>query len=88
MVVASIATFSAISILQLRTVLHDSQVNNAYFSTLTAMRQARQSALAERRVYLVTFTAPGTILHERRKQSGSLTQISQVFLSYGMQFRV
>ena len=39
----------------------DSVVGNSYDSALMAIRQAREAAVSERRVYVVTFTSPGTV---------------------------
>lgn len=86
MVAATIATFSALAILNLRSALHDVQVNSVHQTTLALMRQARQSAVAERRVYVVTFTAPATVLVQRREQNGTLTEVNQNPLSFDMRF--
>jgi Tfp pilus assembly protein FimT len=86
-VLAIVATCSALAALNIRPVLHDFQVNGAYGAALTAMRQARQSSVAERRVYVVTFVSPGTILVQRREQDGRLTTTGATQLTFGMQFR-
>ena len=41
--------------MSLQPALKDTRVTNAYNATLMTMRRAREQAIAERRVYLVTF---------------------------------
>jgi Tfp pilus assembly protein FimT len=41
--------------------IKDGVVANAYDSVLMAVRQGREAAVSERRVYVVTFTSPGTV---------------------------
>lgn len=52
---------SAIAAGTLQSTVRDSHVNTAYMTTLTTMRQARETAIAQRRTYILTFTAPGTM---------------------------
>ncbi len=52
---------SAIAVGTLQSTVRDSHVNTAYMTTLTTMRQARETAIAQRRTYILTFTAPGTM---------------------------
>ncbi len=46
---------SGIFFMSLQPALKDTRVTNAYNSTLMTLRRAREQAIAERRVYLVTF---------------------------------
>ncbi len=55
---------SGIFFMSLQPALKDTRVTNAYNATLMTMRRAREQAIAERRVYLVTFNSavsPNTI---------------------------
>jgi hypothetical protein len=88
LVVAAIVTLSALSFVQVRGTLADAQANGAYFTALSAMRQARQSALTDRRIYVLTFTAPSTVLTERVEQDGTRSVIQSLSLASNVQFRV
>jgi prepilin-type N-terminal cleavage/methylation domain-containing protein len=55
---------AAISLVNGPTILANSRVDTAYKTVLEQMRQARQAAVDERRVYRITFQAPGTIITE------------------------
>jgi Tfp pilus assembly protein FimT len=55
---------SGIFFMSLQPALKDTRVTNAYNATLMTMRRAREQAIAERRVYLVTFNnavSPNTV---------------------------
>jgi Tfp pilus assembly protein FimT len=52
------ATFTMVTV---QPALRQVHVTNAYNTTLMTLRRAREQAVAERRVYLVTFNAPGTM---------------------------
>lgn len=52
---------SAIFFMNMQPALRQARVTNAYNITLMAMRQAHDKAVNERRVYIVSFVAPGTI---------------------------
>lgn len=59
---------SGIFFMSLQPALKDTRVTNAYNATLMTMRRAREQAIAERRVYLVTFNSavsPNTITTTR-----------------------
>ena len=60
-VVGIVVIVSAIAVGTLQSTVRDSHVNSAYMTTLTTMRQARETAIAQRRTYILTFVAPGTI---------------------------
>ena len=51
----------AVTIFALQPVFKQQHVNDAYNTTLMALRKAHDAAAADMRIYLVTFTAPGTI---------------------------
>jgi prepilin-type N-terminal cleavage/methylation domain-containing protein len=52
---------AGISFMSLQPALRDAHVSNAYNASLEALRQAREWAVTNRKTYLVTITAPGTI---------------------------
>src|SRR5262245_29631111 len=60
-VVAITIITTAFALLSVQPTLKDSRVSNGYNVTLMAIRRAREAAIAERRVYMVTFIAPGTV---------------------------
>ena len=60
-VVAIILLVTAISVFNIAPALRQARVNTAQTTTITTLSLAREKAVSERRVYLVTFTAPGTI---------------------------
>ena len=55
-VMAIIIVVTSISVMTLEPALKAQRVTNAYNTTLMAMRQARDTAVAQRQAYLVTFT--------------------------------
>ena len=59
MVVALVVVVSTISVLTLMPLLNQQHVTNAYNTTLAAMRQARDNAVAQQTVYSVTFSNSG-----------------------------
>ena len=59
------------------------RVNNAFNATLTEMRQAREKAIAERRIYTVTFAAPRTMTIT---QAATGTVVNTVTLPVDMSF--
>src|SRR5260370_11499308 len=63
-VVALIIVLASISFISLVPVMKQQRVSNAYNTTLSAMRQARDNAVAQRTSYSVTFSTtaqPNTI---------------------------
>ena len=60
-VVAIVLVASGIFFISIQPALRQARLNNAYNSVLATMRRARETAIAERRVYMVTFTAPRTM---------------------------
>ena len=62
MIVVAI-TFVAASMyfISVKPALQQTKVANAYNTALATLRQARETAIAERRVYIVTFIAPRTM---------------------------
>jgi type II secretory pathway pseudopilin PulG len=63
---------AAVSIFAFAPVFRQQHVNNAYNVTLNTMRRARDQAAADMRVYVVTFTAPGTITVTQTTPGGTL----------------
>jgi len=61
LVISIILILSAVAIFALQPVFKQQHVADAYNTTLMALRKAHDTAAADRRIYLVTFTAPGTI---------------------------
>ncbi|HLH08434.1 MAG TPA: prepilin-type N-terminal cleavage/methylation domain-containing protein [Terriglobales bacterium] len=59
-VAIALAAFS-LAYVNAQDTIQDSHVSAAYTSTLEAMRQARETAVSQCRIYILTFTAPGTI---------------------------
>ncbi|HEY7099998.1 MAG TPA: prepilin-type N-terminal cleavage/methylation domain-containing protein [Terriglobales bacterium] len=60
-VVSIILLASAIFFVNMRPAFQQARLNNAYNTVLATMRRARETAVAERRVYIVTFVAPRTM---------------------------
>jgi len=60
-VVGIILVASAIFFMSIQPGLKQSRVTNSYNLVLNTMRRARETSIAERRVYVVTFIAPRTL---------------------------
>jgi Tfp pilus assembly protein FimT len=88
LVVAIVMTLSTFAVINVRSVLKSSAIDAAYDMTLTQMRSARQTSVAERRIYVISFTAPASIQIQRVEQGGALTLLGQLTLPSGIQFRV
>lgn len=86
LVVAIMLIVAAMSAVNIQTVLRNSRVNAAYDVTLTAIRNARQGAIDERCVYLVSFATPRTI-STRRIRAGVTSNVGQIDLPTDIQFR-
>jgi prepilin-type N-terminal cleavage/methylation domain-containing protein len=72
-VIAAIAigmVATAITFVNLQPILKQQRVTTAYNDTLTALRRARDQAAADMRVYVVTFTPPGTITITQNTTTG------------------
>jgi Tfp pilus assembly protein FimT len=80
LVIAILMILAAASIINIRAALRTSEMDRAYDLTLTQMRQARQSAIGERRIYRLEFTSPRFIDVKRVEQTGPPTQIGQFTL--------
>jgi len=71
-IVLSVASVAAgIMFINVQTALKAAHVTNAYNTTLETMRRARDAAVTERRIYVVSFTAPGTIAVTQNTTSGT-----------------
>jgi len=83
---------STVTVLSLQPVWKNNAVNNAYDEVLMALRNARQSAVNERRVYLVTFdTTDNTKFTVQRMLAGNNgapdpNGLTQYTLPRGLQF--
>ncbi len=82
MVLVSVSVFNVLP------AIRNSRVENALQTTLMQTRRARQSAIDERRVYVVTFVLPRTIEVRRRETDLTLTLLSQIALPNDISFRV
>lgn len=60
-VIAILMIVTAISFISLQPMLKQAHVDSAYDTTLMTLRRYRSRAITERKRYIVTFTAPGTI---------------------------
>jgi len=80
LVVAILMILATASIINIRAALRTSEMDRAYDLTLTQMRQARQSAIAERRIYRLAFTSPRFLDVKRVEKTGPPTQIGQFTL--------
>ena len=60
-VVAIVMILAAITFVSIRPMMRQSDVNQAYDTTLMTLRRYRSQAITQRRRYQVQFTAPGTI---------------------------
>ena len=78
---------TCISLASFRSTLYKSEVETAHAMCIGKVQQARQSAVLERRVYVMTFTLPRTIQIERVEQDGTHTMVSQDDLPYQVEFR-
>ncbi len=79
MIVASILLIlSAFAVMTLQPTLQAEHVNNAYNTTLTSLRRAREAAAGDMRIYVVSFSGPaagvngGTITVTQNSTSGLL----------------
>lgn len=62
MMVVAIAIIAAtFGVMTLQPALKQNRLTNGYNTALMTLRRAREAAIAERRVYMVTFTAPRTV---------------------------
>lgn len=78
---------TCISLASFRSTVYKSEVETAYTMCVGKLQQARQAAVVERRVYVMTFTLPRNIQIERVEQDGTRTVLSQDDLPYQVEFR-
>lgn len=69
-VVSIILIVGSISVMSVWTAIRNARVDTAYQATVMQLRRARQAAVDDRRVHVITFTAPGVIRIERIEQDG------------------
>ncbi len=82
-VLSIILVVTGISFVSLPQLMAQIRVTNAFNTTLTAMRQAREKSIAERRIYTVTFTAPRTVTVT---QAATATVMSTITLPQDISF--
>ena len=87
LVIAILMILATASIMNIRSALRTSEMDKAYDLTLTQMRQARQSAIGERRIYRMEFTSPRFIDVKRVEKTGPRTQIGLFTLPGYVVFR-
>jgi len=68
-------TLAGITTMAFVPVLKQQRVADAYNTTLTTMRRARDQAAGDMRIYVVTFTAPGTVTVQQAGPGISTCQI-------------
>jgi len=85
--VAIAFVLTCISLASFRSTIYKSEVETAYAMCIGKVQQTRQSAVLERRVYVMTFALPRNIQIERVEQDGTLTPVSQDDLPYQVEFR-
>jgi len=72
MVIAIIFIITTFSVMAWQPMNKQQHVTDAYNTTLSTMRWARDQAAADMRVYVVSFTAPGTITVTQNTTAGPL----------------
>ncbi len=78
-VVVSITLVAAgIFVPKVNSAIKNSVVSNAYDTTLMTVRQAREAAVSERRIYIVTFTAPNSVTVAPLTAASNALNISRV----------
>ena len=87
-VLSMIMIASGIFFMSMQPALKDTRVTNAYNATLMTMRRAREAAIAERRVYLVTFNNAVTPNQITITQAATGLVIATTTLPTDISFRV
>jgi prepilin-type N-terminal cleavage/methylation domain-containing protein len=70
-----IMIMAAITAISLGPIMKQQDVNNAYNDVLTTMRRGRDQAASDMRTYVVTFTAPATIVVQQSISASGTCQI-------------
>lgn len=70
-IIMIISMLAGIAVFTWTPVLNQAHVNTAYNETLTTLRRAHDQAAADMRVYVVSFTAPGTIAVTQTTPTGT-----------------
>ena len=86
LVVAIVMIVSAISLMNILPAIRNARVERAYQNTVMQMRRARQAAIDERRVHIITFTPPRSIQVQRLELDATLTLVSQISLPVEINF--
>jgi Tfp pilus assembly protein FimT len=86
LVIAIAIIVGSMATINFMTAVKNSRVSTAYQTTMMSLRRARQGAIDERCLYVVTFTAPRTVLTQ--KISGGVTTTVQTdTLPFDIEFR-
>lgn len=87
-IITIIMIVASISIMNIVPALRNARVETALNTTVMQMRRARQAAVDDRRIHIITFTAPQTIRIERLEQDGvTLTQLVQLTLPSDIRYQ-
>jgi prepilin-type N-terminal cleavage/methylation domain-containing protein len=70
-VIAIAMVASSIAFINLTPAIKDARVSSSVNTALATVRRAREEAVSKRRVYVVTFTAPGTVQVSQNSSLGT-----------------
>lgn len=77
-VVAITLTLAAVAAMAYVPLMNQQRVTNAYNTTLTTLRRTRDQAAADMRIYVVSFTTPGTITVTQNTTTGPVLLTAQL----------
>jgi prepilin-type N-terminal cleavage/methylation domain-containing protein len=86
-VVAVVFIAAGIAVFNVMPAVRNARVDRAHQTVMQEMKQARQAALDERRVHIVTFEDPRTVRVERVELGGAITELHTVDLPADISFR-
>ncbi len=66
----------AFAFVNLQGVVKDARVSTGYNNVITTMRQGREAAITQRRIYIVTFVAPRTITVAAQKPAADAINVT------------
>ena len=87
-VVAIVVILVGIGAANLIPTIRNSRADRAVQTVLQEMRRARQQALDERRIFIITFIPPRSIRVQRREIGGALTLLRQTDLPQDISFQI
>ncbi|HXZ28333.1 MAG TPA: type II secretion system protein [Terriglobales bacterium] len=87
-VIAIVIVLAAVALFNLPVALRSMRVNTGYQTLLTQMRMARESAVAKRTIFYLTFNNPAQNIVLTQRTGGVDQVISTVPLPYDIQFTV